>query len=142
MIQKANPRRRLTSLKPGRTIQLPRRLPIIIGGEILAKADEPVGALMMDSIAFAPFRHVFERVGGFVDWNGAERLVTGIRGNQNVQLRIGDRMAIINGEPVMLQTEPFILYGRTIIPIRFFEQSLNLYVHWDKENGQFVMLPK
>ncbi|MCS6861867.1 MAG: stalk domain-containing protein [Abditibacteriales bacterium] len=142
MIREANPHRRLTSLKPGQTILLPRRLPIYINGELLARPDEPVGAFLMDSLALAPFRHIFERSGGFVDWNGPQRLVTGIRGTQNVQLRIGDRTALINGEPIILQAEPFILYGRTHVPIRFFEQALNLYVEWDVQSGRIVMLPK
>lgn len=142
MIREANPHRKLTALKPGQTILLPRRLPIYVNGELLAKPDEPIGALLMDSIALAPFRHVFERSGGFVDWNGPQRLVTGVKGAQNVQLRIGDRTALVNGEPITLQAEPFILYGRTHVPIRFFEQALNLYVEWDKQNGRVVMLPK
>ncbi len=142
MIREANPNRKLTALKPGQTILLPRRLPIYVNGELLARPDEPVGAFLMDSIALAPFRHIFERSGGFVDWNGPQRLVTGVKGAQNVQLRIGDRIALINGQPITLQAEPFILYGRTHVPIRFFEQALNLYVEWDKSNGRVVMLPK
>jgi LysM repeat protein len=142
MIREANPHRKLTALKPGQTILLPRRLPIYVNGELLARPDEPIGAFLMDSIALAPFRHVFERSGGFVDWNGPQRLVTGVKGAQNVQLRIGDRTALLNGQPVTLQAEPFILYGRTHVPIRFFEQALNLYVEWDVQNGRVVMLPK
>lgn len=142
MIREANPHRELTALKPGQTILLPRRLPIYLNGELLTRPDEPVGAFLMDSIALAPFRHIFERSGGFVDWNGPQRLVTGVKGTQNIQLRIGDRTALINGQPVTLQTEPFILYGRTHVPIRFFEQALNLYVEWDKPSGRVVLLPK
>ena len=142
MIRESNPHRKLAALKPGQTILLPRRLPIYVNGELLARPDEPIGAFLMDSIALAPFRHVFERSGGFVDWNGQQRLVTGVKGAQNVQLRIGDRTALINGQPVTLQAEPFILYGRTHVPIRFFEQALNLYVEWDKQNGRVVLLPK
>src|SRR4051794_12002822 len=47
-----------------------------------------------------PLRGVLEQLGAYVDWQAAGQLVTAQKGDKDIQLRIGERTARINGKDV------------------------------------------
>lgn len=39
--------------------------------------------------------------------------------------------AIVNDEPVWLDSPPFVINGRTLVPVRFLSEALNFNVEWN-----------
>jgi hypothetical protein len=84
-----------------------------------------------DGRVFVPLRGVFEEMGATVNWRPASRTVIARRGDKNVQLRIGDRTASIDGQPVTMDVPAMIIDGATMVPIRFLSESLGADVSWN-----------
>jgi len=78
----------------------------------------------IDGRVLVPLRGVFEQLGANVNWDPGTRMVTAIRGSQEVDLRIGDRNASVNGSTVSLDIPAMIVNGTTMVPIRFVSEAL------------------
>ena len=48
-----------------------------------------------------------------------------------IKLKIGSKIALVNGKVVELDVEPKIENGRTLVPIRFISEALGCKVDWD-----------
>jgi len=77
-----------------------------------------------------PLRGVFEQMGATVDWNPSTRMVTAHRGGSDVELRIGDRNATVNGTNMTLDVPAMIIGSSTMVPIRFVSEALGAQVGW------------
>lgn len=55
---------------------------------------------------------------------------------QGVVFFIGSHRYLVDGEPLDLDVPPFILNGRTFIPMRFLAQALGAEVDWEPRDGQ------
>lgn len=102
-----------------------------------------------------PIRFIAEELGAEVSWDDGERVViieqgevekqelqglslAGIlgafRGQMNgtmVALQIENSRAVVNGEWRTFDTEPVIVNGRTMVPLRFISETLGAKVEWD-----------
>jgi hypothetical protein len=78
-----------------------------------------------------PLRGVFERLGAYVQYDAATRTVEAQRGPTTVQLRLGSRVAYMNGVPTTLDVPALSVRGRTLVPLRFVGESLGAVVDWD-----------
>lgn len=88
------------------------------------------GPMSSNGRVLVPLRGVFEQMGAYVDWNAATRTVTAERSGTNVELRIGDRQATVDGRILELDSPAQILRGRTMVPLRFLSESLGASVEW------------
>jgi len=77
-----------------------------------------------------PLRGVFEQMGANVNWDPQTRMVTANKGGSDVQLRIGDRVAMVNGTTMNLDVPAMIVGGSTMVPIRFVSEALGAQVGW------------
>lgn len=77
-----------------------------------------------------PLRGVFEQMGATVNWNPQTHMVMANRNGSDVQLRIGDRMALVNGTSMNLDVPAMIIGGSTMVPIRFLSEALGAQVGW------------
>jgi len=89
-----------------------------------------MGPKSVDGRVLVPLRGVFEQMGAYVQWNPTTRDVTANRGNSDVRLHIGDRMATVDGRSVTLDVPAQIINGATMVPIRFLSESLGAEVRW------------
>ena len=48
-----------------------------------------------------------------------------------VALNVGKNLAFVNGQPTILNTEPVVVNGRTLVPIRFISEAFGATVKWD-----------
>ena len=46
-------------------------------------------------------------------------------------MQIGKKSATVNGKEVVLDVAPFIVNGRTLVPIRFISETFGAQVNWD-----------
>ena len=93
-------------------------------------------------IPLTPFRHLIEKAGGEVKWLGVEKAVDAKADGRTIWLRIGEKTARINDLPVSLEVAPFLERGRTIVPLSFIRDSLNVEVEYDPSTGHVLITTK
>ncbi len=105
-----------------------RPVTIVVDGEVIESDVPPVN---LHGRVFVPLRAIFEALRAEVRWDQTTRSVTAHTDGRRVTLTIGSRQAIVNGESLEMDVEPFILANRTMIPVRFASQALGREVTWD-----------
>jgi hypothetical protein len=49
----------------------------------------------------------------------------------SVIMQVGNKYAYVNGQQIVIDSPPFILNGRTMVPLRILSQIFNAEVSWD-----------
>ncbi|GAC1654695.1 MAG: hypothetical protein NVS9B12_05420 [Vulcanimicrobiaceae bacterium] len=78
---------------------------------------------------FVPLRGVFERLGASVVYSRPTINATG--NGHNVSLTIGSVNATLDGKSVSLDSPPFLVGSRTLVPLRFVAQALGATVNYN-----------
>lgn len=81
--------------------------------------------------ALVPMRGILEPLGATVGWDQASQTVTATLGATEVKVVVGIRAASVNGALVTLDVPARIMADRTLVPLRFFAESLGMRVGWD-----------
>ena len=81
---------------------------------------------------YVPLRGVFEHLGASVVYENGR--INATRGSTTVQLNIGSTTAIVNGQQQSLDSPPFLVGARTLVPLRFIAQSLGAVVNYNDSN--------
>ncbi len=84
-----------------------------------------------NNVPLTPFRYLFEQSGGKVNWADKTKSVTANAPGKDIYIRIGDKLAKVNSLPVQLDLTPFIENGRTIVPLSFIKDALDVEVDYD-----------
>lgn len=94
-------------------------------------------------IGLAPIRQVFERTGGRLYWyGGTAQTVRAVNDTREIQLKIGDDRATVNNRSIKLERKPFIDTGRTLVPVSFFRDALDVQVQFDAATGRMSIRSK
>jgi len=100
--------------------------------------------LIRQDRTFLPIRFVIDPIGAFLSWEGHERKVVIEIENKKIELWIDKPMAKVNGIDTPIDTDPevmpFILQGRTMLPIRFIAENLGAQVNWDAETKEIEII--
>ncbi len=91
---------------------------------------------------YLPLRYVAQAAGisnENIFWNDPEKSVTFIKGNRIVRFVISSRSFTVNGVSFSMDAAPEIVNGRTMLPVRYVAQSMDLVVSWD-ESSQTVAI--
>jgi hypothetical protein len=88
------------------------------------------------SRTMVPIRAIVEAIHGTISWDAAARKVTIVHAGTTIELWIGKNTARVNGKMVRTDPKdarviPFIINGRTMLPLRFVAETLGLDVQWD-----------
>lgn len=121
-----------------------------VGGSVVAQApvrvfvdgeqvqfDQP--PIVVGSRVLVPLRGIFEKMGAFVEWIPATRMVRAVRATTVVELQIGSRVARVNGSPITMDVPAQIIGGRTLVPLRFISESLGATVQYDAANRTVII---
>jgi hypothetical protein len=88
---------------------------------------------MVNGRVLVPLRGIFEKMGAFVTWNAAMRSVHAEdNSGRQVDLRIGENYAKVDGNTVELDAPAMMMQGRTMVPLRFISESMGAQVNWDR----------
>jgi S1-C subfamily serine protease len=92
--------------------------------------------VIVEGRTFLPIRAVVEALSGTIAWTAADKKVTIIMGSDVLELFIGKSTARVNGtpmsvDPVNPKVVPFIVGGRTMLPVRFVAERLGGTVAWN-----------
>ncbi|MFW5867138.1 MAG: Ig-like domain-containing protein [Armatimonadota bacterium] len=109
---------------------------VLFDNETLELLAEPEFA---DGISMAPLREIFEHSDGSLYWFPVEKRVKATRPGTEMDLTIGDADVQINDETRTLQIAPYIKQGRTMVPLQFLADTLDVTVTLNPETGQILL---
>lgn len=72
-----------------------------------------------------PLRGVFEKLGAKVEFDADQLKITATKANVKIELWVGSRHAIVNGEEKLFDTALSIREGRAMVPLRFLAETLD-----------------
>ncbi|MGE5454808.1 MAG: stalk domain-containing protein [Methylocystaceae bacterium] len=104
------------------------QMPVYVNSERLYFDVPPV---IEQGRTLLPVRKIMEKMGAEVNWDQEKQTVAIQSGSTSINLKIGDRQAIVNNKMVKLDVPPKVVDGRTMIPIRFISENLGYKVQWD-----------
>lgn len=89
--------------------------------------------IIEDGTTMIPVRAVSEMLGASVEWDqDAQRVHIDSEGKQ-IDLYLGSDIGYINGEPVEIEASVEMYNNRTLIPLRFVAETLDVEVVWNGE---------
>lgn len=95
--------------------------------------------VLKDGRTMLPIRAVIEALGGSIEWDANAFATTVKIGNKNIYIKIGEKVAYVNGTAKKLDVASTTINGRTMLPLRFVMENLGGNVTWD-DNTQRVKI--
>ncbi|AIQ52223.1 hypothetical protein R70331_12390 [Paenibacillus sp. FSL R7-0331] len=87
--------------------------------------------LNKDGRVLVPVSAIFSALGAEVTWDQAAKKITAVKGSTTIMMTIGSKTAYVNGTAVTLDVPAQIINNRTLVPVRFISEGLNMNVKWD-----------
>lgn len=92
-----------------------------------------------NGLPLAPFRAIFEHSGGSVKWYGESKTVRAINNSKEIEIHIGDNEATVNNQKVKLDAKAYLDRGRTIVPLSFVRDAMDVKVTYDAHSGHVLI---
>lgn len=83
-----------------------------------------------------PVRGVFEKIGARVDYNPETKQINAYRKDLEVVMKIGSKVALVNGEEMAVSMPPRIVSGSTMVPLRFLTEALGGTVSFNPKGNE------
>ena len=93
-------------------------------------------------LPLAPFRQIFEHTGGQVQWVSGSQVVRAINADREVIITVGKNTATVNGKSYTMARPAFVERGRTIVPLSFVGQAMDVNVSYDPATGHLQITSK
>jgi len=103
---------------------------VSVNGQTLQMKEPPV---IVNGRTLVPLRAIFEALGVTPEWNGETRTVSAKTNQVDMNLRIGDNNATVNGKSVNLEAPGTLVNGSTMVPARFIAETFGATVEWNAE---------
>ena len=143
----------ITSARPGILISpnpnaTRDSITVLLNGDSIDFTDENgnvVEPQIINGRTMVPMRKIFEVFDADVEWDGETQKITATTAEKTLNLQIGNTEASITSgdeilENITLDSAPVIKGGRTLVPVRFIAESLDLNVGWEAETKTVVIL--
>lgn len=95
--------------------------------------------IVSDGTTLIPVRAVSEKLDADVKWDGDKMHVQIDKGNKSISLYINSSVAYINDELFSLDVPATVINNRTVIPLRFVAEALDLNVDWDGQTRTVII---
>ncbi|HUC92181.1 MAG TPA: copper amine oxidase N-terminal domain-containing protein [Paenibacillus sp.] len=89
-----------------------------------------------------PFRAISESLKADVTYDPATKTITVKRDNVEVKLKLGSKIATVNGKEVTLDVPGKVKDNRVLVPLRFLSEALDTDVTWDAETSSAIIVNK
>lgn len=86
-----------------------------------------------------PVRAVSETLGATVEWVEETKSIIISKDNNVIVMQLDNKTAYVNEKECELEVAPTTIKGRTIVPIRFIAEALNLTVEWDDDSQTVIV---
>ena len=94
---------------------------------------------VQNQVLFGPLRQIFEQGGGTLTWQSASGTVRAKSATKNILLTMGDTHAQVNAKQITLDGKPYLLMGRTMVPLSFIGLALDATVQFDPATGHLLV---
>src|SRR5690606_22692075 len=91
------------------------------------------------NVTLVPLRLIGEGIGASVHWDSAAKTVTVAQKGCTIVMTIGEKTALVNGNPAELLYPPQLVKSRTMVPIRFVSEQLGLGVEW-RQSSRTILI--
>lgn len=92
-----------------------------------------------NGISLAPLREIFEHTDGVLYWYPVEKKVRAVNEDVDLRLQIGSQQVQVNEETRTLALAPYIKQGRTMVPLQFLAEALDVTITYNPDSGQIVI---
>jgi len=89
-----------------------------------------------NGLPLAPFRAIFEHTGGKIQWFNRSKTLRAVNATREIQFKVGTRTAKVNNKVVKMAVKSYIDHSRTIVPLSFVADALDVLVSYDKASGR------
>ena len=89
-----------------------------------------------NSRTLVPLRFIVEAIGGDVQWDGDNRVVTVNSNGKNIILPIDSKKIKVDGREIAIDQAAIIKGDRTYVPIRFIAENLGMNVNYINESRE------
>lgn len=104
-------------------------------GEV-AKAE----AFILKGRTFIPFRVLAESIGAEVGWITESQTVSYYKDGTSIKMTLGYEEFSVNDEFKVMDTPPFVIDGKTYVPLRFIIENLSeITISWSPENKTVIV---
>jgi hypothetical protein len=136
MVAAANKITPEAKVQKGQSLIVPQPLTVTYQGQPVTG---DVAPLLIGSTSVAPFRFMFEQQGGKLLWDAQKQQVTARNDEYEVTITVGSDKALVNQKEELMDMAAFLLSGRTMVPVRFFESALHATVAWEPSTGRLYV---
>ena len=139
--------RRLNNIEPSGRLTTGQRLIIPQSGVFSVAMDGAQIAFDVPpridrGVALAPFRSLFEYAGGVLYWYNPTKRVHAVSSTREVELQIGSSMALVNNRRLGMDRQALLDHGRTIVPMSFVSEVLDVVMSYDNHSGRLLLQSK
>ncbi|WP_338842165.1 copper amine oxidase N-terminal domain-containing protein [Paenibacillus glucanolyticus] len=107
------------------------KINVVING-VIQKFDAP--AQLKNGSVLVPMRAIFESLGASVEWKQDNQQIIARKDFETIVLTVSSKKATINNQNVELNVAPQIIYGSTMVPLRFVGEALGADVKWSESD--------
>ena len=93
----------------------------------------------VEGIATGPLRELFEQTDGVLYWFPITKEVRATNSDTDLHLTIGDPEIALNGTTERVNVAPYIKRGRTMLPLQFIADMLDLNICYEATTQQIVV---
>ena len=112
---------------------------VLFDGELIDFDQTPI---IENGRTLVPMRAIFEAFGAKVDWDGDTKTVTAYKDDSVITLSIDDVNAYKNNELITLDVPARLINDRTMVPVRFIAESLDINTDWNGDLRQVILTTK
>ena len=109
---------------------------IVLNDELLECEVKPI---IIEGRTLVPIRLILEKLGMTVEWDGENRIVNAKKDGVELVIPINGNVAYKNNEKILLDVPAIIIENRTLVPIRFVAESIDMTVAWDGTSRSVLM---
>lgn len=86
---------------------------------------------LINGRTMVPLRAIFEALGANVQWYQDLQLISSVKGDTVISLKINDTKMEVNSDTIILDTPACLVNGRTLVPVRAISEAFGATVNWD-----------
>lgn len=88
--------------------------------------------VLVEGTTFLPVRFLAEEIlGAVVNWDASTKTIQLSKNEVNIKFSLETGQASVNGQEVEISNPPFIKDGRTLAPLRFLAENLNMQIQFN-----------
>ncbi len=127
-------------LRPGHTAayarEAAREVVLTLGSKEALLNDSPyqldVLPVVLEGTTFLPVRFVAEQIiGAVVNWDLTAESVQIMKNDLNLELSLKTGQSFLNEQEVEITRPPFLMDGRTLVPLRFLAEHLEMHIAYN-----------